>query len=155
MKTLSHAAGIMNGRVPTPIVPFITANSVVVRAPGRINLIGEHTDYNDGFVLPAAIDKAAWVAVDKRTDDTINLYALDYDEKLSINNSYASQKTGTCFDFILGVVEQFRRLGFTIPGFDLALTSNIPQGAGLSSSAAIECGVALALNELTKAGLDK
>lgn len=127
---------------------------LIVRSPGRINLIGEHTDYNNGFVLPAAISQAVYVAIRRREDDTIHLYAADYDERISVDNG-ALAPTGTWADYILGVADQFQKAGHTLPGFELVMTGNIPAGAGLSSSAAIECAVAFALNELLGAGFDR
>lgn len=127
---------------------------LIARSPGRINLIGEHTDYNNGFVLPAAISQAVYIAVRRRDDDVIHLYAADYDEKMSVNAA-ALAPTGTWADYILGVADQFQKAGHALPGFELVMTGNIPAGAGLSSSAAIECAVAFGLNELLNAGFDR
>ena len=132
------------------------APTIIVRSPGRINLIGEHTDYNDGFVLPAAIDKAALVAASLRKDDEIHLFAYDLNEKFTIN-IHDLKPIGDINwpNYLLGVVAQFVKKGATVTGFNAVLTSDIPIGAGLSSSAAVECATAYALNELFKTGFDK
>ena len=129
---------------------------LIVRSPGRINLIGEHTDYNNGFVLPAAIDKEALLAVSIRDDDEIHLYAYDLNEKFTICISDLKPIGDTSWpNYMLGVVAQFVKKGVILKGFNAVLTSDIPIGAGLSSSAAVECATALALNELFKTGFDK
>jgi galactokinase len=132
------------------------AQPLIVRSPGRINLIGEHTDYNDGFVLPAAIDKEALIAASLRDDDDIHLYAYDLNEKFTIRISDLKPIGDTNWpNYMLGVVAQFVKKGVVLKGFNAVLTSDIPIGAGLSSSAAVECATAFALNELFKTGFDK
>ncbi len=130
--------------------------SIIVKAPGRINLIGEHTDYNNGFVLPAAIQQAAIVSISKRTDNQIHLTAVDIPDELiieSFHNLSVSEKQWA--NYVIGVVAQIIQK-FPLPsGFNLAVTSDIPIGAGLSSSAAIECAVAFGINELFSLGIDK
>ncbi len=142
--------------VPYQLKEYIKDNTLIIRSPGRINLIGEHTDYNDGYVLPAAIDKAAYIAITPRTDREIHLYSIDMND--SFNTSLDELKINTASswpNYLLGVVDQFIKAGIDVPGFDAALTGDIPLGAGLSSSAAVECAMALALNEITNAGFDK
>lgn len=121
---------------------------IVVTSPGRINIIGEHTDYNDGFVLPAAIDKAIYVAVSKRGDDLISLYAEDYRESHEVRLSDIAISEKHWPNYILGVVDQYQKRGATLGGFNLYIDGDVPLGAGLSSSAAVECAVTLALSEL-------
>jgi galactokinase len=133
-----------------------TGKPIIVRSPGRINLIGEHTDYNDGFVLPAAIDKAALVAASLRNDDEIHLYALDLNKKFTTSLHDLKPINDINWpNYMLGVVAQFVKRGVEARGFNALLTSDIPMGAGLSSSAAVECATAFALNELFKTGFDK
>lgn len=133
---------------------FFSQQPLIARAPGRINIIGEHTDYNNGFVLPAAIDKAVYVAVERRSDHIVRLYSTDYNEQYEFSlNSLAP--TGTWCDYILGVVDQLQKAQLPITGFSLVLKGEVPIGAGLSSSAAVECAVAFALNELFDLGLSR
>lgn len=125
-----------------------SSSPLLVRSPGRINIIGEHTDYNEGFVLPAAIDKAIYVAVAKRSDNEIHLYAVDYKENHVVNTNAVSPTEKHWPNYILGVVDQLQKRGYTIGGFNLVIDGDVPLGAGLSSSAAVECATAFALNEL-------
>ena len=134
--------------------PYITEETILACSPGRINMIGEHTDYNNGFVLPAAIDKSAYILLTPRKDENINLYAVDLDKKYSTNIN-SIHKTGEWTDYLLGVAAQFVQKGFQLKGFDAALTADVPVGSGLSSSAAVECAMAFGLNELINAGKDK
>lgn len=134
---------------------FHVPATLVVRSPGRINLIGEHTDYNHGFVLPAAIDKAVFIAIGKREDDTVSLLAMDSNEthEAAIHNL---QRASTLWpDYILGVVDELQKAGYTIGGFNAVVTGNVPVGAGLSSSAALECAVVFALNELFNLNIER
>ena len=133
---------------------FGSTEELIVRSPGRVNIIGEHTDYNEGFVLPAAIDKAIYVAIGKRTDDAVHLYAVDFKEKYTIEIS-AIKPTENWATYILGVVDQLIKRGYTVGGFNLVVDGDIPIGAGLSSSAAVECAVVFALNELFGLGISK
>lgn len=126
-------------------------------APGRVNLIGEHTDYNEGFVLPFAIDRAAAVAIRQRDDMTARLVSSFGDsEVVTVDLSTLSRDTMSGWTaYPLGVVWVLGQMGVAIGGFDLFLHSTVPSGAGLSSSAAIECAVATAFNELAAAGLSQ
>ena len=128
---------------------------MIVRSPGRINIIGEHTDYNEGFVLPAAIDKATYVAIGLRTDDTIRLIAHDLNKSFECNVNNIQKTAEGWPNYILGVVAQFKKRNINVPGFNAVISSDVPFGAGLSSSAALECAIAYGINELTKSGLDK
>ncbi len=128
---------------------------LIVRSPGRINVIGEHTDYNEGFVLPAAIDKAAYIAISLRDDEEIHLVAADLNEKFSISiKDLKPVRDISWTNFILGAVDQYRKRTLSLKGFNAVLMSDIPVGAGLSSSAAIECAVIFALNKLLQSNLD-
>lgn len=129
---------------------------LVVKSPGRVNIIGEHTDYNCGFVLPAAIDKAVYAAVSLREDRMINLVTTDLDETFSILIDDIKPLSDVSWpNYILGAAAQFQKIGLLKKGFNAVITSDVPIGAGLSSSAALECSIIFALNELLQTGLDK
>jgi galactokinase len=127
----------------------------VWRAPGRVNLIGEHTDYNEGFVLPFAIDRTARVAVGIRPDSTLRLLSTYGDQGITTADtaSLAGPVAKGWTKYPLGVIWSLQQRGIDVPGLDLLLDSDVPLGAGLSSSHAIECAVISALNDLTGAGL--
>ncbi|ANW23811.1 galactokinase [Vibrio coralliilyticus] len=115
--------------------------SHIIQAPGRVNLIGEHTDYNDGFVLPCAINYQTVVAAAKRDDSRVRVIAVDYDNQvdefdLAEENTFQQDKMWA--NYIRGVVKFLLQRGYHIQGADLAVSGNVPQGAGLSSSAALE-----------------
>ncbi len=129
--------------------------ALLVKSPGRINIIGEHTDYNEGFVLPAAIDKAIYVAVGKRDDDLISLYAEDFKQYYSVKLVDIAPTSEGWPNYILGVVQQIKDKGLGIGGFNLYIDGDIPLGAGLSSSAAVECATGYALNALFQLDLDR
>jgi galactokinase len=129
---------------------------IIVRSPGRINIIGEHTDYNEGFVLPAAIDKAAYLAISLRNDDLIHLMAQDLNENFSVHLKDLQPVGDVSWpNYILGAVAQFQKKGVALKGFNAILTSDVPIGAGLSSSAAVECATTFALNKLLNTGFEK
>jgi len=129
--------------------------TLLVQSPGRINLIGEHTDYNQGFVLPAAIDKAIYLAISKREDQEVHLIAADLADNFSValNNLSFSQQTWS--NYLIGVVDQLQKNGYELGGFNAVVAGDVPLGAGLSSSAAVECATVFALNELFELGLSK
>lgn len=135
---------------------FFKQEPILVKSPGRVNIIGEHTDYNDGFVLPAAIDKAAYLAMSLREDDEIHLVAQDLDEtyECSIHDLKPSADVSWA-NYLLGSAAQFLKRNIPLKGFNAILTSDVPMGAGLSSSAAVECATVFALNELLHSKLDR
>lgn len=142
--------------LPFSLREFITEKSVIVRSPGRINLIGEHTDYNGGFVLPAAINKAVYMVINERDDNNIHLTAVDLHENYITDVTSIKESAESSWpNYVLGVVDQFLKAGAALKGFDIAFTADIPIGAGLSSSAAVECATAMALNETFSVGFDK
>ena len=130
-----------------------TSPEVVVRAPGRVNLIGEHTDYNDGYVLPIAIDRCVVVAASARPDRVVRLRAVDFDSQtlFSLDDITHSERQRWS-NYQRGVAAVLQGEGFALTGMDAAFAGNVPIGAGLSSSAAVE--VATALTWQTLAGFD-
>ena len=129
---------------------------IIVKSPGRINIIGEHTDYNNGFVLPAAIDKAAYIAMSLREDNEIHLVAQDLNETFSTRiEDLKPSGNASWTNYILGSAAQFQKNGLSLSGFNAVLMSDVPIGAGLSSSAAIECATVFALNELLGTNLSR
>jgi len=117
---------------------------IVVRAPGRVNMIGEHTDYNDGYVFPIAIDRSVLLAASARADRTVRLYAADFQahDTFSLDN-IEHVETHTWSNYQRGVASVLEERGIRLPGADIAFTSDVPIGAGLSSSAAVEVGTAV------------
>lgn len=130
--------------------------SLTINSPGRINLIGEHTDYNNGFVLPTAIDKKIQFKFKKNgTPDTCNVYSKNFDTSFTFNLNSVKPSEQQWENYILGVIYEIQQLSDKLEGFDCIFTSDIPVGSGISSSAALECGLAFGLNELFELGLSK
>lgn len=127
----------------------------MVRSPGRINLIGEHTDYNQGYVLPAAIDKAIYLAIRPRKDELVNLFAADLDAAFQTPLASLQRSDEGWPNYVLGVIDQLVKKGCKLGGMDIMLSGDVPLGAGLSSSAAVECATAFALNEVFALKLEK
>jgi len=113
----------------------------IVRAPGRVNLIGEHTDYNDGFVLPMAIDRSVWIALSARVDSQIRIRSLDLKIETTFDLQSFTRGDGW-IEYIKGVAYELQAAGFKLQGFDAVMTGDVPRGAGLSSSAAVELATA-------------
>jgi galactokinase len=146
----------MKEKILKEFISSFNTTPIIVRSPGRINIIGEHTDYNNGFVLPAAIDKAAYIAMSLREDTEIHLVALDLNESFSTRIEDLRPTTDISWpNYILGSAAQFQKNGLTLKGFNAVLLSDVPIGAGLSSSAAIECATVFALNELLGTNLSR
>ena len=126
-------------------------------APGRINIIGEHVDYSDGFVLPAAIDKHICFAVKMvGNSETCTFFAKDFNDSFSFNiHQKQTPVEQTWVNYLLGVFNAIQEIGKEIGGLQIAFSSTIPMGSGLSSSAALECGFAFILNELFDLNLTK
>ena len=128
---------------------------LLVRSPGRVNIIGEHTDYNEGFVLPAAIDKAAYVAISPRNDDQVHLYAQAFSKTFESSLSTLKPTSEHWPNYILGVADQLIKRGYPIKGFNLVIDADVPSGSGLSSSAAVECATAFGLNEIFQLNISR
>jgi galactokinase len=134
---------------------FPRTDPLIVRSPGRVNLIGEHTDYNHGFVLPAAIDKAIYLAIGPRPDNEIHLFSLDLDRSFTCTLDLPEPAPEHWPNYLLGVVQQLQQAGKSPGGFNCVFAGDIPIGSGMSSSAALECATAFALNELFHLQLDR
>ena len=131
------------------------ATPQIHQAPGRVNLIGEHTDYNDGFVMPAAIDFFTWVAVTPRDDRKLVIRSQNFDQQFEFSLDGVPSSGGHQWsDYVLGVARAFEQAGHRIPGANLLIAGNVPLGAGLSSSASVEVAVASALVGITSAHID-
>jgi galactokinase len=124
------------------------APQTVVLAPGRVNLIGEHTDYNEGFVLPAAIDRWIAFAARHRSDNQAHIHAVSFDEEVSFTINRRLDRAGDWGDYARGMVSQFQAANLRIGGFDGVIAGNVPLGAGLSSSAALEMAIGRGLLDL-------
>ncbi|MBV9989050.1 MAG: galactokinase [Chitinophagaceae bacterium] len=144
---LSKLNHVFNSRFGEP--------AFIARSPGRINLIGEHTDYNMGFVLPASIDKAIYIVIGERNDNRVHLVAADLGDSYETDLGSLHQSGKHWPDYVLGVVDQLQQAGHQLRGFNAALAGDVPLGAGLSSSAAVECATAFALDKLFNLGLDR
>ena len=130
--------------------PDCTGRAVMVRAPGRVNLIGEHTDYNDGYVLPAAIERETVMAGAARDDRTVRVAALDLDRRASFGLDSLERSAGdeSGVNYIKGVAAVLESQGRRLRGMDAVIASDIPIGSGLSSSAALEVAAARLWSEL-------
>lgn len=122
---------------------FNSESTIIVRAPGRVNLIGEHTDYNDGFVLPMAIDRAVWLALRPRDDRTVRIFSLDLEVESAFELDSLT-KGSDWIEYPKSIAYELIKAGYNICGFDAVMTGDVPRGAGLSSSAAVELAFARA-----------
>jgi galactokinase len=134
---------------------YFSREPQIFRAPGRVNLIGEHTDYNEGFVMPAAIDFYTWVALALRSDSRVNVRSDSFAETISFNLGERLTARHNWSDYVLGVIDQIQRAGWTIKGADMLIHGEVPMGAGISSSAAIEVATALAVLTANHLPLDR
>ena len=119
--------------------------NAIVRAPGRVNLIGEHTDYNDGFVLPMAIDRATWIAMRPRPDRLVQVHSLDFNEEASFSVAHLEKGSGWV-EYLKGVAWAMGRARFILGGWEGVMAGDVPVGAGLSSSASVELAAARAFS---------
>ncbi len=134
---------------------FGFAPTLIIRSPGRINLIGEHTDYNLGYVLPAAIDKGIWMALSKSEGATI-IHAIDLGREIILNDFDNLEPFDNGWaNYVVGLVDQLQKAGISINNFNCVFGGDIPIGSGLSSSAALENATCFGLNELLELGLSK
>ena len=137
-------------RVISKFKSLYDSEPIIVRSPARINLIGEHTDYNNGFVLPASINREMILAIAPRSDEFCKIHALDMDDEIEFKIASLDRSDKNWANYIIGVIEQFRSFEHEISGFECVFGGNIAIGAGLSSSASLEGAFAFALNRLNK-----
>ena len=145
----------MKERVSQKFAELYGDGATLFASPGRINLIGEHTDYNGGFVFPGAVDKGIVAAIRLNGTQTVRAFALDLNEsaEFGLNEEDKPSQSWACY--IFGVCREIQKRGGTIGGFDTVFAGNVPLGAGMSSSAALESTFAFALNELYNLGIEK
>lgn len=135
---------------------FGSSPQKTVLSPGRINIIGEHVDYNDGYVLPAAIDKVICFAFSKNNTNTSKVIAIDLNEEFEIDLTQEVKLSDVVWtNYIRGVIKQLQDNGFSFEGFNCVFSSNIPVGSGLSSSAALECGIIFGIKSLFDLKIEK
>jgi len=135
---------------------FGSSPQKTVLSPGRINIIGEHIDYNDGYVLPAAIDKVICFAFEKNNTKTSKIIAIDLNEEFEIDLTQEVKLSDIVWtNYIRGVIKQLQDNGFSFDGFNCVFSSNIPVGSGLSSSAALECGMLFGIKSLFDLKIEK
>ena len=127
----------------------------VYTSPGRINLIGEHTDYNGGFVFPGAIDKGIYAAIQANGCDKVRVYSLDYEAMSEFGMREEDLPQEAWARYIFGVVREIQKRGYSINGFDAVFAGDVPLGAGMSSSAALESTFAYAINDIYSLGIEK
>ncbi|SEP63710.1 galactokinase [Neolewinella agarilytica] len=144
------------------IVDYLATNSMSddsfslrLHSPGRINIIGEHTDYTGGWVMPAAIDKGIEFYARRIEGSSLILHAVDLDKSQQLPLPVTGKTGELWVDYLAGIVEQFQQLGHEIPGLEIVFGGNVPRGSGMSSSAALEGGMAFLLNEVLAAGLSR
>jgi galactokinase len=144
--SIRPAGSAIVGRLKALFAERYGAIPTIYRAPGRVNLIGEHTDYNDGFVMPAALDLYTYVAVSPRSDRRLRVYSQNLGEMCDLDlDLIRPGRSGHWSDYVRGVAGVIESSGYRLRGADLAIMSEVPPGAGLSSSAALEVSTALAL----------
>lgn len=142
--------------VKNTFIRAFKTDPILIFSPGRINIIGEHTDYNEGFVFPAAINKGIVAAIQKSELDFSTAYALDLDGKVEFNlNKLKPLKEGRWENYVCGVVHEIQNKNKLIGNFNVVFKGNIPSGAGMSSSAALENSIVFGLNELFDLQLSK
>src|ERR1700748_1109418 len=125
------------------------------RAPGRVNLIGEHTDYNDGFVMPSAIDLSTEIAIAPRNDRLLVIFSESFNESIEFDlDHHTPHGNGHWSDYVRGTAVELLQAGFKLRGANMLITSNLPVGAGLSSSAAVEGATVLSVLSISDAEVD-
>ena len=154
-QTMTHNTSNYPTTIRIKFQQLFGQEALIIRSPGRINLIGEHTDYNMGFVLPAAINKAIYLGIHPRKDRKISLYSIDFQDDHQTDLDSINRSGKLWPDYLLGVIEQIQKSHTLDHGFNIVFGGDIPPGAGLSSSAALECATAYALNIIFNLNIEK
>lgn len=145
----------MTSSIRESFINNYSGEPLLIKAPGRINLIGEHTDYNNGFVMPAAIDKAIYFAIGKNGNEVLNIHSLNYDENIIFTSPFQKSNLPTWAKYFKAILEILDEKGIPISGVECVFGGDIPIGAGLSSSAALCCGFLFGLSELFELNISK
>lgn len=149
-------SAILINDVKTTFINTFKTEPILVFSPGRINIIGEHTDYNDGFVFPAAVDKGIAAAIQKSNTNVSTAYALDMDSRIEFElDTLKPSVEGSWENYVFGVIAEIKNRNKVVGNFNIVFKGDIPEGAGMSSSAALENSVVFGLNELFDLGLTK
>ena len=141
--------------VKQKFIELFDGEPAIYSSPGRINLIGEHTDYNGGFVFPGAVDKAIFCAIRLNGTSKVRVHALDMNEECTFGLNEEDKPTHSWACYIFGVCREMIKRGYRVEGFDAVFCGTVPLGAGMSSSAAFECTFAYALNDLLGHNIDR
>ena len=145
----------MREKVASKFEELFGAGAIMYASPGRINLIGEHTDYNGGFVFPGAVDKGIVAAIKPNGTDKVRAFALDLDQSAEFGLNEEDKPAQSWAHYIFGFCREMQKRGVAVNGFDTTFAGDVPLGAGMSSSAALESTYAFALNELFDGNIDK
>ena len=145
----------MQQKIHSKFASLFGEGGSVYAAAGRVNLIGEHTDYNGGYVFPGAIDKGIMAEIKLNGTDKVNLYSLDYDASCSFGLNEEDKPAEAWARYVFGVCRETIKRGGKVQGFDAVFAGDVPLGAGLSSSAALESCFACAINDMNGNGIDK
>jgi galactokinase len=138
----------MQSQLTKTFQSYFATTPLVAFAPGRINLIGEHTDYQEGFVFPAAVSQGIWVGIQKNGLTVCRLYSMDFAQEFSFELDFISPKNGHWATYVMGMCALMKQSGYEVAGFDMVIGGNIPVGSGLSSSAALSVAIGTAISGL-------
>jgi galactokinase len=138
----------MQSQLTKTFQSYFATTPLVAFAPGRINLIGEHTDYQEGFVFPAAVAQGIWVGIQKNGLTVCRLYSMDFAQEFSFELDFISPKNGHWATYVMGMCALMKQSGYEVQGFDMVIGGTIPVGSGLSSSAALSVSIGTAISSL-------
>lgn len=138
----------MHAQLTKTFQSYFATTPLVAFAPGRINLIGEHTDYQEGFVFPAAVQQGIWVGIQRNGLSVCRLYSMDFAQEFSFELDFISPKNGHWATYVMGMCALMKQSGYEVAGFDMVIRGTIPVGSGLSSSAALSVAIGTAISSL-------